>query len=113
MAIVLNIAFILVGLVGSIVVPDFGSPFLPAEWVHIGAGEALALGLLTIVILIGGVGTAIAYQYGRSSVVSTSDFAYVGFAVLWGMIFFKEVPDFVTLLGISMVIGAGLLAVRK
>ncbi|SLN33561.1 DMT family transporter [Ruegeria meonggei] len=113
LAIVLNIAFILVGLAGPVLLPTFDAPFLSEKWVHIGAAEALAFGLFTIIILIGGVGTAIAYQYGRSFVVSTFDFAYVGFAVIWGILFFNEIPDLVTISGILMIVGAGTLAVRK
>ncbi len=113
LAIALNVAFILVGLTGPILLPAFEAPFLSAEWVHIRTGDALALALLTLVVLVGGLGTAIAYQYGRSSVVSTFDFAYVGFAVIWGVVFFKEAPDLITMLGILLIVGAGVLAVRR
>ena len=42
-------------------------------------------------------GAAIAYQVGPSATVATFDFSYVGFAVLWGFLFFDEVLDPVTL----------------
>jgi hypothetical protein len=41
------------------------------------------------------------------------DFAYVGFAALWGILFFDEVPDAVTLGGMALIVVAGLLAVRR
>ncbi|MDH3662819.1 MAG: hypothetical protein OEU92_22785 [Alphaproteobacteria bacterium] len=61
----------------------------------------------------GSVEAAVAYQAGPSSIVATFDFAYVGFASIWGLVFFGEVPDFVALIGIVMVVVAGILSVRR
>lgn len=88
-------------------------PFLTGTWGEVGSGELVALLLLTLSILIGSIGTAVAYQAGPSSVVATFDFAYVGFAALWGLLFFAEVPDALAWLGMAMIVGAGILAVRK
>lgn len=46
------------------------------------------IGLLSMTMLIGSVGTAIAYQLGPSSIISTGDFSYLAFAVLWGVVLF-------------------------
>ena len=59
------------------------------------------------------IGAAIAYQKGPPAVVGSFDFAYVGFAVLWGLVFFAEVPDARALLGIAMIVGAGVLSLRR
>lgn len=115
----LNVSFIAVGAIatlGSL----FGPPglagsgdFLGGSWAAIGAAEAAALALLAASILIGSVGAAIAYQIGPPSTVASFDFAYVAFAGLWGLLFFGEFPDALGLLGIAMIVGGGILAVRR
>lgn len=42
------------------------------------------MGLLAAVILIGSIEAAIAYQNGPPTMIGAFDFAYVGFAVIWG-----------------------------
>ena len=59
------------------------------------------------------VGTAVAYQSAPASTVGTFDFAYVGFALIWGAVFFAERPDAIALVGIALIVVAGLLAVRR
>ena len=114
----LNLAFIFVGLAatlsgGAISGESASSSFLSGTWAPMAAGEVVAILLLTIAILTASIGTAVAYQTGPSSVVATFDFAYVGFAVIWGFVFFAEVPDAVTLGGMALIVTAGVIAVRK
>jgi len=78
-----------------------------------GAAEWLSMALMASAILIGSVGTAIAYQNGPPAIIGVFDFAYVGFAVVWGLIFFAEVPDALTLAGIALIVVAGILSVRQ
>jgi drug/metabolite transporter (DMT)-like permease len=78
-----------------------------------GPNEWLAMGLLATAVIIGSVGAAIAYQVGPSSIVATFDFSYLAFAAVWGFLFFAEVPDAITVVGIIMIAGAGILAVRR
>ena len=121
LSLALNICFIVVGAVATLwthlippsaqAVSDYG--FLLGPWVAMGAEQWLAMSLLAAAILIGSVGAAIAYQAGPASVVSTFDFAYLAFAALWGFLFFSEVPDSVTGLGIGLIAVAGILAVRR
>jgi drug/metabolite transporter (DMT)-like permease len=73
----------------------------------------LTLGFLAASGVIGGIGAAFAYQVGPPATVATFDFAYVGFAVLWGVLFFAEVLDPVTLTGMALIIVAGVLSVRR
>lgn len=115
---VLNLTFIAVGLAGTLL-SDFltntsATPsFLSAAWATMGSREVVAIVLLAIAILTASIGTAIAYQAGPSSVVATFDFAYVGFAVIWGFVFFAEAPDAIGLSGIALIVAAGVIAVRK
>ncbi len=115
---VLNLTFIAVGLAGALlsgllIDVSASSSFLSASWTPMGGSELIAIVLLAVAILTASIGTAIAYQAGPSSVVATFDFAYVGFAVIWGFVFFAEAPDAVSLSGIALIVLAGVIAVRK
>ena len=114
----LNVTFILAGLIVTMLGPVLAPPsvegtFLSPQWAEMGQSELVAIGILAVAILIGSVGAAIAYQSGPSSIVATFDFAYVGFAVIWSVIFFQETPDLLSLTGIFMIVVAGIIAVRS
>lgn len=113
----LNISFILVGggaaLLISAMAPDQREGFLLAPWASMGGAEWLSMALLASAILIGSVGAAIAYQNGPPAVIGIFDFAYVGFAVIWGLVFFAEVPDGLTLGGIALIVMAGFMSIRQ
>ena len=113
----LNIAFVVVGSIaagGITLLPDAARDgFLLARWAPMGQSEWLSMGLLAAAILIGSLGAAIAYQNGPPAMIGAFDFAYVGFAVLWGVMFFAEVPDAVSTLGILLIVVAGVLSLRQ
>ena len=114
----LNVAFILVGVVATLVLRggESGSDamaFLSPTWASVSRTELLAIAVLAVTILVGSVGAAIAYQLGASSVVATFDFAYVGFATVWGMVFFSEFPDALAVGGMVLIVVAGVAAVRQ
>lgn len=113
----LHLAFILAGAVGLLVlalVPGLaGDSFLSDTWHSLTWPEWQIMALLALSILIASVGTAIAYQKAPTSIIGTFEFAYVGFAVLWGILFFAELPDLLTLAGLALIVLAGVLTVRK
>jgi len=121
LSLALNLSFVGVGGAALVLLWLWGpaageaaaDPFLLGGWIAMGAQEWLAGGLLAAAIIIGSVFAAVAYQSGPSSTVSTFDFAYLAFAALWGVLFFAEVPDALTVLGIALVAAAGILAVRR
>jgi drug/metabolite transporter (DMT)-like permease len=117
----LNVSFLAIGLLVTLLVSMVGTPFtetkgasfLFGEWSIMGKSEWLTMALLAAAVIIGSVGAAIAYQLGPPATVATFDFAYVGFAGLWGVLFFAEVLDGVTLIGLMLIVAAGILAVRR
>lgn len=117
LSLALNVAFVIIGCVAASVILLLPDPlregFLFARWAEMGSAEWLSMGMLAVAILIGGIGAAIAYQNGPPAIVGTFDFAYVGFAVIWGMIFFAEIPDMTSVLGMSLIVGAGILSLRQ
>jgi drug/metabolite transporter (DMT)-like permease len=117
LSLALNIGFAIVGAVAAAIIlllPDITRHgFLLAHWAPMGQPEWFSMALLAAAILIGSIGTAIAYQNGPPVMIGAFDFAYVGFAVIWGIIFFAEVPDATSTLGILLIVGAGIMSLRQ
>jgi len=97
-------------------------PLILSLWLNlafIGVGKPMwidewrTMAILAIIIVIASIGTAIAYQSGPSSIIATFDFSYVAYVVIWGILLFGEVPDSISIIGILLIVGGGLLAVRK
>lgn len=116
----LNLSMLSVGVLASSFLVLLGTAdegaarqaFLLGPWTEMGSAEWGAFGLLSIAIIVGSVGAALAYQVGRSSTVATFDFAYVAFAALCGFVLFQEVPNPKAMAGIILIVSAGILAVR-
>ena len=116
LALGLNAMFVLIGCLGLLAgwtLQMDVSGFLTTDWTSMSSDELLNVGILAGLILVASVGTAVAYQAAPASTVGTFDFAYVGFAVIWGTLFFDERPDSIALLGIALIVIAGVLAVRS
>lgn len=117
LALALNATFVLAGALGlgagTILGVEEAGGFLSPDWVSMGVAEWRSAAILAGLILVASVGTAVAYQKGPASTIGTFDFAYVGFALIWGAIFFSERPDLIALAGIVLIVAAGVLAVRE
>ncbi len=112
----LNAGFLISGTVASLLVEGLSTGetagFLLSGWSPLDAEGWIVIGILALALLIGSIGAAIAYQNGPPQIIGVFDFSYVGFAVIWGLILFLEVPDMLTLLGIGAIVLAGVMAVR-
>ena len=117
LSLALNIGFVIVGGLASaaiLLLPESARQgFLLAPWAGMGPTEWMSMALLATALLIGSIGAAIAYQNGPPAMIGAFDFAYVGFAVLWGLVFFAEVPDMMSTLGMLLIVGAGILSLRQ
>ena len=117
----LNFTMILVGVVATLILLSLSpntstapeQQFLFGSWSPMGIKEISTIGLLAVAILIGSLGTAFAYQKGPPAVIATFDFAYVAFAIIWGFFLFQEIPSGKAIIGIIMIVIAGIIAVRK
>ncbi|MDX0912587.1 EamA family transporter [Sinorhizobium medicae] len=117
LSLALNAAFVIVGVAAASLIPLLPDTarqgFLLAPWAAMGWSEWISMMLLAGVILTGSIGAAIAYQNGPPAMIGAFDFAYVGFAVIWGTVFFAEVPDTSSVLGIGLIVSAGILSLRQ
>ena len=59
------------------------------------------------------VGAAIAYQNGPPATVAAFDYSYLAFSLIWGAIFFGELPAILSLLGIVVIVTAGVLSLPR
>ena len=116
LALGLNAIFIIVGagglLVGALLKVDNAS-FMTTTWSEMAPENWRNMAILAALILVASVGTAVAYHAAPASVVGTFDFVYVGFSLIWGVVFFNERPDAMASAGIALIVFAGLLAVRR
>lgn len=120
MALALNLMFIVVGCLGSgvgMLFSDLSSDtptatFLIGNWSSLNAGDFEVLLVLSGVMILGSIFGAMAYQMGSPPLVATFDYTYLVCAVLWGWLFFNERPDYISGLGMLMVLAGGVVAVQ-
>jgi len=112
LALALNLTFIVSGIVLGAFSGQDGS-FILGPWQTLDVPLMATIAALAALILVGSVGAAIAYQKGPPSTVAAFDYSYLVFSLLWGQLFFAELPDIVGLIGIAVIIAAGLLALRS
>ncbi|WP_128294018.1 DMT family transporter [Afifella aestuarii] len=115
LSLALNLAFVVVGLGGVGIFQERGGEggYLTTGWLPLGAAEIGTLVLLSAAMIIGSLGAAFSYQRAPSNVIGTLDFSYVGFAAIWGLLLFQEIPSLITLGGMALIVGAGILALRR
>lgn len=83
------------------------------DWQPIELRDAWALAAMALAAVIGTFAAAYAYQRGPSALIGTFDYGYLAFAILWGILFFHEVPDLLAWVGIACIACAGLLVIWR
>ncbi len=111
LALSLNVSFLVAGGVGLLFAGQ-GESFLTAGWAPMTGQDWGLMALMALAILIGSVGAAVAYQMAPPAIIGPFDFAYVGFAVVWSYVFFGDLPDLITCLGLALIVMAGVLSSR-
>ena len=84
-------------------------PFLFASWQAMAVRDANTIVALSALMVGIGIGLARAYQSPQPQVVATFDYTFLIFAAFWGYVFFGEIPDLWTVLGMTLIAGAGLM----
>ena len=116
----LNLCFLVAGLLGVTalwlldpLLPAAANPFLLGDWVSLDRREWGLLVLLALLFVAVATGVARAYQCGPPAVIATFDYAYLPFAVLWGLMLFRELPDAWTVAGMALIAVAGCLVLWR
>lgn len=121
MALSVNIVMLVAGLIMSVVVmlwqPDAelvrAYPNIVGNWSPISPFEWLVLGVLAILIVLIGIMVAGAYQSAPPSIIATFEYSYLVFVAMWDIVVFGISPSSTTILGMVLIVGAGLLALRR
>ncbi len=79
--------------------------FGPVEWGFVVIVAALMVGNSLVV--------SAAYQTAPPFIVATFDYNYLVFMTAFGFLFFAEIPDLATVTGMVLIVGAGMLVVRR
>ena len=84
---------------------------LVGPWLDPYGSQWLIMWVLSLVVIVGSVFSAIAYQRASPPVLATFDYFYLGFSIVWGVVIFSEQPDGLTLLGIGLLVVSGIMAI--
>lgn len=109
----LNVTFLGLGCLGVIMlniglpVPQFDFPFLFAGWQPMSLQDWGTVALLALLMVGMAIGVAAAYQSPKPAVIATLEYCYMIFAIFWGYVFFGEVPDQMTYVGMALIIAGG------
>ena len=119
LAFALNVAFLVFGLVGStaVILMEPGNVeatayrFMLADWSPMGFKEWVIMAFLAVLIVGVTTGTAKAYQSAPGAIIAAFDYTYLVFATLFSLVIFAAPLDLLTVTGMVLITGAGMLAI--
>ena len=83
---------------------DDGTLYVSTKHANLGIVRGLAFEFAPKVRVNGvAIGVAMAYQSPQTAVIATLEYCYMIFAILWGFVFFGDVPDLWTVLGMMLI----------
>ena len=88
-------------------------PYLLGGWSAVGLSDWLILALLAVLAVAIGLGIAGAYKAAPPAKVATFEYSYLVFAALWDTAIFATAPSAASLLGMLMIVAAGLLILHR
>jgi len=121
LALSLNLVLLLTGAVLSVIMQFWqpageliGSyPYLFDCWSDMGIAEWILIILLAILVIGIGMTLAGAYKSAQPSIVATFDYSYLIFVAIWDYLFFSNTPTGMTVLGMLLIVCAGLLVINR
>ncbi len=121
MALAVILATMCAGILGSLIISlappgtavSLATPYLLGGWSPLDLAECLILAALTLLTVAATLLLAGAYKAAPPSTAATFEYSYLVFVALWDMVFFATPPGGMTLLGMAMIVGAGLLLIYR
>lgn len=82
---------------------------LPAAWLghSLTAGSVVAMAAIGVLSFLAQGCVVLGYRTAKASAVASAEYARLPFAVVLGILFFDERPDFGSMIGAGLIIGAG------
>ncbi len=116
-----NIALVAMGAIASAVLfawppaPEVvaASPFLTGSWQQLGLLEWGYVATLAVLMVGNSLVVSAAYQSAPPFIIATFDYNYLIFMTAFGFILFSEVPDRQSAAGMILIVGAGMMVVRR
>jgi drug/metabolite transporter (DMT)-like permease len=117
----LNLVLLLAGVVMSVALllwqpgADLVSshPFVFSLWSGLDETGWAAIAALGVLVVSISLTLAQAYQSAPPSIIATFDYSFLIFVAIWDYLFFATPPSLSTVIGMTMIIAAGLMASRK
>ena len=121
LAIGLHLSFVVTGLMAIMVLTvatletdtRASYPFLLNAWSDMEISDWGLMAFLGVLSSAFFLGVARAYQIAPPQIIGTFDYGYLVSAVIWGIVFFAETPDTLTILGMILITVAGLLVASQ
>ena len=92
---------------------DASLAFLARDWSMPSATHLMLMAATGLISTVAHVLSIKSYQLAPASLVSAFEYSYFIWAVLFGYIFWREVPDRYTLIGVGLLVGAGLYVIWR
>lgn len=89
------------------------SPFLLGPWIAISATFVGQLIMFALLFLGLGILVATAYQIAPPAIIASFDYSFLVFAAILGFLLFGEVPNTLNIIGMVLIIGAGVYSARN
>jgi drug/metabolite transporter (DMT)-like permease len=121
MSLSLNLTMLIVGLIVSALLVWLNPqgkvaeayPYIFGLWSSLDITDWLVLALLAVFAIVIGILLAGAYQAAPPSIVSTFEYSYLVFVAVWDILFFGIAPTIVSISGMTLIVLAGLLVLRR
>ena len=122
LSLALNVGFLLVGTLMTVgltlwpVADAFANtaPFVLTGWQTITPGSLMPVAMITsalaLIMVVANTSMARAYQIGPAPVIAAGDYSYLVFSCLWSLLLFGQTPATSGVLGIALIMAAGLWA---
>ncbi|MEM1273280.1 MAG: DMT family transporter [Pseudomonadota bacterium] len=88
-------------------------PYLIGGWTALVPADWLFLGILAAFAVAIGMMLSAAYQIAPPATVATFEYSYLVFVALWDALIFGEVPTYVSVAGMVLIVISGLLAMHR
>jgi drug/metabolite transporter (DMT)-like permease len=121
MALASTLMFLFVAVMSRLVIGSHGTgaglhpslAFLARDWVWRGWGELALIAAAGLVASVGGYSLVQAYRAAPAGTVAPFEYVMILWAVLWGYLFWGEVPGPFTVAGVALTIAAGLYVAHR
>ena len=88
-------------------------PYIFGVWSPLTASDWMVLALLAGFTVCIAMMLAAAYQSAPPTTIATFEYSYLVFVALWDIAFFGQTPTLLSVIGMAMIVGAGLLVMRR